>query len=75
MARLSSICGGTPGKPGDKIHGIAPQPPQPPQPPRIPKIPKIPKASQPVERKKTDAHSDGPGDDQDRDHPAGHTQG
>ena len=50
MARLSTICGGTPGKPGER--GIAPQPPQPPQPPRIPEIPKIPKASPPVERKK-----------------------
>ena len=70
MARLSSICGGTPGKPGDKIHGIAPQRPQPPQPPQIPKIPK---ASPPVERKKTDAHDDKTADDYDRDRHVGHT--
>jgi hypothetical protein len=39
MAKLESIIRrGTPGRPGDMIKGIAPQPPVPPQPPKPPKI-------------------------------------
>jgi hypothetical protein len=38
MAKLESIRGGTPGRPGDLIRGIAPQPPVPPRPPKVPKM-------------------------------------
>jgi hypothetical protein len=38
MARLSSIRGGTLGRPGDMTRGIAPQPPIPPRPPKVPKM-------------------------------------
>jgi hypothetical protein len=64
MARLGEICGGTPGRPGDMLRGIAPRPPRPPKAPTPPKPPK------PVGQKKS-----GSGDDQDRDHQAEHTQG
>ena len=38
MAKRDSIRGGTPGRPGDLIRGIAPQPPVPPRPPKAPKM-------------------------------------
>ena len=38
MAKRKSIRGGTPGRPGDMVRGIAPQPPVPPQPPKPPKM-------------------------------------
>jgi hypothetical protein len=37
MEKRESIRGGTPGRPGDLIRGIAPQPPVPPRPPKVPK--------------------------------------
>jgi hypothetical protein len=38
MAKLESIRGGTPGRPGDMIKGTPPQPPVPPRPPKVPKM-------------------------------------
>jgi hypothetical protein len=70
MARLSSFCGGgTPGRPGDKVKGIAPRLPRPPKPPTSPAPPHIVGQEKPISR------DDQTGEDRDGDSQPDHPQG
>ena len=72
MARLSTICGGTPGRPGrpgDMLKGIPPRLPRPPKPPTPPQPPHI------VGQKKPMSRDDDPGEDQDQDNQVEPTRG
>ena len=65
MARLDSIRGGTPGRPGDLIRGVAPQPPVPPRPPKVPKMLKpYGQGQSQVKSPKTRTRRDGAGADE-----------
>ncbi len=69
MAKLGSIYGGKPGRPGDMMRGIPPRPPRPPKPPEVTQLPKAQGS------KKVNSSREKVTDDQDRDGQAGHTQG
>ena len=69
MAKLGSIYGGKPGRPGDMIRGIPPRPPRPPKPPEVTQPPKS------LGSKRANTRKEKAADDQDGDGQAGHTWG
>ena len=69
MAKLASIYGGKPGRPGDMIRGVPPRPPRPPKPPKIAQPPSPLGVKKPVTPREKGS------DDHDGDGEPGHTPG